>query len=42
MSHPICVDKEAKEHRVDEIFCDPSTRPRPLIVECNTQKCPPL
>lgn len=41
MSHPICLDKEAKE-QVDEILCDPGLRPRPHINECNPQKCPPL
>ena len=41
MSHPICIDKEAKE-QVDEVLCDPALRPRPHINECNTHMCPPL
>ncbi|CAG2169321.1 unnamed protein product [Oppiella nova] len=41
MSQPICMNKEANEE-VDEILCDPTSRPRPHINECNVQKCPPF
>lgn len=39
MSRPVCLNKESGKE-MDERLCDISKRPRPLIRECNTQKCP--
>ncbi|XP_023209875.1 ADAMTS-like protein 1 isoform X1 [Centruroides sculpturatus] len=39
MSRPVCLNKESGKE-MDERLCDISKRPRPLIRECNSQKCP--
>ncbi|RWS16311.1 ADAMTS-like protein 1, partial [Dinothrombium tinctorium] len=40
MSRTVCIERESGK-QVDEIYCDPSTRPRSQIRECNTFLCPP-